>query len=258
MELDGVYLGQVHRDEWCLFWLLPCDVLYRCMDLMFGCHFSVENKLKHHSFPFLPSPHHCVCICIHVPPPTYIYSWIWLKFSLQHAHSKRQGQCSSWSNWSWSNSEGRNTGQWCSPQFLYPATNLGTLSQPPDLQAASRLLTALFQSPSPMQRPTQTWSCPSFSYTKCSYLGSCSHKITVSSVFVAVQSLNCVRLFVTPWTAACQASLSFTISPSLLKLMSIESVMLSNHLILCHPLLLLPSMFPTIRVFSNESAVCIR
>ena len=45
MELDGVYLGQVHRDEWCLFWLLPCDVLYRCMDLMFGCHFSVENKL---------------------------------------------------------------------------------------------------------------------------------------------------------------------------------------------------------------------
>ena len=73
MELDGVYLGQVHRDEWCLFWLLPCDVLYRCMDLMFGCHFSVENKLKHHSFPFLPSPHHCVCICIHVPPPPHIY-----------------------------------------------------------------------------------------------------------------------------------------------------------------------------------------
>ena len=55
MKLDGVYLGQVHRDEWCLFWLLPCDVLYGCMDLMFGCHFSVENKLKHHSFPFLPS-----------------------------------------------------------------------------------------------------------------------------------------------------------------------------------------------------------
>ena len=61
-----------------------------------------------------------------------------------------------------------------------------------------------------------------------------------------------VRLFSTPWTAACQASLSFTISQSLLKLMSIESVMLSNHLILCHPLLLLPSLFPRIRVFSNE------
>ena len=62
----------------------------------------------------------------------------------------------------------------------------------------------------------------------------------------------------TPWTAACQASLSFTISQSLLKLMSIESVMPSNHLVLCRPLLLLPSIFPSIRVFSNESAVCIR
>ena len=61
-----------------------------------------------------------------------------------------------------------------------------------------------------------------------------------------------VRLFVTPWTAAHQASLSITNSRSLLKLMSIESVMASNHLILCHPLLLLPSIFPSIRVFSNE------
>ena len=59
-------------------------------------------------------------------------------------------------------------------------------------------------------------------------------------------------LFVTPWIATCQASLSFTISWSLLKLMSTESVMPSNHLILCHPLLLLPSIFPSIRVFSNE------
>ena len=61
----------------------------------------------------------------------------------------------------------------------------------------------------------------------------------------------------TPWTSACQASLSFTISRSLLKLMSVESVMPSNHLILCHPLLLLPSIFTSIRVFSNESALCI-
>ena len=60
-----------------------------------------------------------------------------------------------------------------------------------------------------------------------------------------------------PWTAACKASLSFTISWSLLKLMSIESMMPSNHLILCHPLLLLPSFFPSIKVFSNESALCI-
>ena len=63
---------------------------------------------------------------------------------------------------------------------------------------------------------------------------------------------------VTPWTAAYQASLSFSISLSLLKLMSIESVMSSNHLLLCHPLLLLPSFFPSIRVFSNESALLIR
>ena len=60
----------------------------------------------------------------------------------------------------------------------------------------------------------------------------------------------------TPWTAACQASLSFTISQSLFKLMSIESMMLSKHLNLCHPLLLLPSISPSVRVFSNESALC--
>ena len=77
-------------------------------------------------------------------------------------------------------------------------------------------------------------------------------------VFVVVQSLSCVRLFVTPWTAARQASLSFTVSQSLLKLMSLESVMPSNCFILCHPLLLLPSIFPSIRVFPSESALCIR
>ena len=71
---------------------------------------------------------------------------------------------------------------------------------------------------------------------------------------IAVQLLNHVRLFAIPWTAAHQALLSFTISWSLLKLMSIESVMPSNHLILCGPLLLPPSIFPSIRVFSNESA----
>ena len=76
--------------------------------------------------------------------------------------------------------------------------------------------------------------------------------------FSSVQSLSHVRLFVTPWTAACQASLSITNSWSLLKLMFVESVMPSNHLILCYPLLLLPSIFPSIRVFSNESALHIR
>ena len=74
----------------------------------------------------------------------------------------------------------------------------------------------------------------------------------------SVQSLSHVRLFATPWTAACQASLSNTNSRSLLKLMSIESVMPSNHLILCHPLLLPSSIFPSIRVFSNESVLLIR
>ena len=77
-----------------------------------------------------------------------------------------------------------------------------------------------------------------------------------ATMFVAiVQSLSHVQLFVTPWTAALQASLSFTITQSLLNLMSIESVMTSNHLIFCHPRLLLSSIFPSIRVFSNESAL---
>ena len=74
----------------------------------------------------------------------------------------------------------------------------------------------------------------------------------------SVQSLSCVRLFVTPWTAACQASLSITNSRSLLKVMSIASVMPSNHLILCCPLLLPPSIFPSISLFSNELVLCIR
>ena len=76
--------------------------------------------------------------------------------------------------------------------------------------------------------------------------------------FSSVQSLCCVWLFVTPWTAARQASLSITNSRSFLKLMSNESVMPSNHLILCRPLLLSPSIFPNIRVFSNELVLCIR
>ena len=75
------------------------------------------------------------------------------------------------------------------------------------------------------------------------------------SQFSSGQSLSHVWLFVTPWTAACQASLSITNSRSLLKLMSIESVMPSNHLILCHPLLLPPSILPSIRVFSSESVL---
>ena len=76
--------------------------------------------------------------------------------------------------------------------------------------------------------------------------------------YVVIQSLSCVQLFATPWTAAHQASLFFTISQSWIKLMSIELMMPSNHLILCHPLLLMPSIFPSIWVFSNELALQIR
>ena len=81
---------------------------------------------------------------------------------------------------------------------------------------------------------------------------------TEYSVIRSVQLLSHIWLFATSWTAACQASLSITNSQSLLKLMFIESVMSSSHLILCHPLLLLPSIFPSIRVFSSESVLPIR
>ena len=86
----------------------------------------------------------------------------------------------------------------------------------------------------------------------------CHHHQGHRGLFSSVQSLSHVRLFATPWIAACQASLSITNSPSLLKLMSIESMMPSNHLILCLPLLFLPSIFHSFRVFSNESALRIR
>ena len=82
--------------------------------------------------------------------------------------------------------------------------------------------------------------------------------LQLSELNSSVQSLSCVLFFVTPWTAARQASLSITNSQSLLKLMFIKWVMPSNHLILCHPLLLLTSISPSIRVFSNESVLCIR
>ena len=81
---------------------------------------------------------------------------------------------------------------------------------------------------------------------------------TVKAVLSTVQSLSCVQLFATPWTTAHQASLSITNSQSSLRLTSIKPVMPSSHLILCHPLLLLPPIPPSIRVFSNESTLCMR
>ena len=93
----------------------------------------------------------------------------------------------------------------------------------------------------------------------CCHVSRFINTIFLESIYMhSVQSLCCVQLFVNPWTAARQASLSFTNSQSLLKLMSIESVMPSKHLILCHPLLLLPSVLASSRVFSNKSVLCIR
>ena len=93
----------------------------------------------------------------------------------------------------------------------------------------------------------------------CAYILFTKRYINVCIVCVAVvQLLSRVLLFVTPWTAAGQGSVSFIISQSVLRFMFIELVMLSNHLILCSYLLLLPSVFPSIKVFSNESALCIR
>ena len=95
----------------------------------------------------------------------------------------------------------------------------------------------------------------SYAFLPCKFKGRSSPDSGISTkvVIVVVQSLSCVQIFLAPWTAACQASLFFTLSQSWLKLMSIKSVMPSNHLILCHPLLLLLSFFPSIRVFSSES-----
>ena len=99
---------------------------------------------------------------------------------------------------------------------------------------------------------------PSYPLKHCSAWINCVYRFSSEIFFpitVVVQPLSCVQLFVTPWTVTHQASLSFPISWSLLKLMSIESMMPSNHLILCCPLLLLPSIFPSIRVFFNVSSL---
>ena len=93
---------------------------------------------------------------------------------------------------------------------------------------------------------------------KREYSTTASLKTINSRIVVVVQLLSHVQLFAIPWTAACQASLSFTISWNLLKFTFIESVMPSNHLILCRPLLFLPSIFPSIRIFSKELALHIR
>ena len=104
----------------------------------------------------------------------------------------------------------------------------------------------------------QTIYCSCFCGPNCKLLGGRNPCLVHLTCLSSVQLLSHVRLFATPRTAARQASLSITNSWSLLKLMSIELVMPSNYFILCHPLLLPPSIFPSIRVFSNESVLCIR
>ena len=127
----------------------------------------------------------------------------------------------------------------------------------PPIHLFSHLQSHLFQvTRLPHVQGILHWSISmSFPIYKLSYLNYCGFIINLDIWWAVFQLLSHVWLFVTPWTATCQASLSFTISQSLPKLMSIESVIPSNHLILCHPLLLLPSIFPSIRVFSNESAL---
>ena len=104
----------------------------------------------------------------------------------------------------------------------------------------------------------QEWTPTFFLRTKAAYLSLKPLSLFPPLQFSSVQSLSHVQLFETPWTTARQASLSIPSSQNPHKPMSIVSVMPSNHLIFCHPLLLLPSIFPSIRVFSNESALCIR
>ena len=132
--------------------------------------------------------------------------------------------------------EGINTIQWKGSQNIWVAVPSSRGSSRPKDQTHISYVSCIGRQ---FSTTSATWEAP-FSH------------------FSSVQSLIRVRLFVTPWTAAHQASLSITNFWSLPKLTSFESVMPSNHLILCHPLLLLPSIFPSIRVFSNGSPLCIR
>ena len=128
-----------------------------------------------------------------------------------------------------------------------------------NLKRQGHFLSTMSQSGNAFWKMSKRWpvsmvECPKMNYNFFHW----DMVLLVGNLICSVQSLSCVRLFATPWTAACQASLSITNSQSLLKLMSIKLVMPSNHLFLCHPLLLLPSIFPSIRVFYNESVLCIR
>ena len=152
---------------------------------------------------------------------------------------------------------------WCVSRLRWgspPSSGSSALSVLRVLSLSGLLLTALqtraFPA-SPVSQVKQPLGRMEFQICLHLFLQSCI-LIFCLIYLVVVQSLSCVQLFVIPWTAASQAFLSFPSYLSLVKLMFIESVMPSNYLILCCPLLLLPSIFPSIRVFSNESALHIR
>ena len=141
------------------------------------------------------------------------------------------------------------------PILQFPQHSLFSLSTtsilPPSSHSTSKLKQLV------LAMLSLTLSILKQSFSLCTHIED-SAPSTLLLIFSSVQLLSCVCLFATPWTAARQASLSITNSQSLLKLMSIELVMPSNHLILCRPLLLLLSIFPSIRVFSNESTLHMR
>ena len=186
-------------------------------------------------------------ISIHFPPFTLKINWL--------NHSLLQGIFLT---------QGSNLGLLCCRQILYHLSHQGS---PYNLLCRVKEVLTFLPSKANFQASqgsgfTCTWLSWSFMLLKWVFFFFSLHlsvlKRLVSYQFSSVQSLSCVQLFATPRTAARQASWSITNSWSLLKLVSIESVMPSNHLILCHPLLLLPSIFPSIRVLSNESVLRIR
>ena len=132
---------------------------------------------------------------------------------------------------------------------------LHPLSPPLEGMGAAGATPARYRGGSTHPPPLPQWSDLGTSYFPQGALSASLTPAPFPSFAVVVQTLSRVRLFATPWTAAHQASLSFTVSQSVPKLTSIESVMPSNHLVLCRPLLLLPSIFPSIRVFSNRPAL---
>ena len=169
--------------------------------------------------------------------------WYLICFPIPCASLNRKYDIKAWLD-SWLNVFGKNTS---SVMLCYTLDPIQDISYPVVLLVLSLPIT--------VRQEVLHLLFVRFSLLLCIMTWSHSHTSVTSTGFSSVQSLSHAQLFATPWPAAHQASLSFTNSQNVLKLMSTESVMPSNHFILCHPLLLLPSTFPSIRVFSNESVL---